>query len=75
MSVPSAAIAIPSVTETAAPDDEPPGNARIFSVIEVQRRAIMRVNAEARKCEFGHICAANRHQASSFQPPPRWHRV
>ena len=50
--------AAPLATETAAPDDDPPGMRTVVRIGRVRRRAVVRIDAHARKGELGHVRAA-----------------
>ena len=59
VSVPSAPCAIPSATETAPPEVEPPGMRRARAVPRVRRRAVVGVDARGR-CRRTRSCSCGR---------------
>ena len=71
MSVPMAAAAMPSATDTAAPEGGAAGDALGRPVVGVQRRSVVGVQAQAGVGELRHVGAANEHEAGLAQPPDR----
>ncbi len=68
VSEPSPMNAAPLATEIAAPDDEPPGTRGVTGVARIGRRAVVRVDADARKGELRHVGAADQGAARGAQP-------
>ena len=68
VSLPMAAAAMPSVTETAAPEDDPPGMRPQRAVPRVPGRAEMRVDADTRIGELGEVGPAQHDRAGRAQP-------
>ena len=62
---------MPSATDTAAPEDEPPGTWPTPRLPDAFRRAVMRIDADAGIGEFGHVGAADHDEAGPAQPRHR----
>ena len=56
-------MAMPSETDTAVPDELPPGMRRCRAIPGRARRAVMRIDAETGEGELGHVGAAHRDEA------------
>jgi hypothetical protein len=70
VSVPIATTAPPSLTDTAAPDEDPPGNQ--LPIVRISRGAVMRIDADAGEDKLGHIRAADQDGAGRAKARNDW---
>ena len=68
VSVPMPSAHIPSATETAAPDDDPPGMRPVCAIIRRERRSVVRIEADARIGELRHIGSPDHDEAFGLEP-------